>query len=88
MIKKLKIIIIAVLATAIMNVSAYADTLVTIFDRSGHEVIDVVLLEGADNIDRETFVKGFESTSGMKVSRSEAGRKAGLWYINLFVYHK
>lgn len=88
MIKKLKIIIIAVLATAIMKVSVYADTLVTIFDRSGQNVIDVILLEGADNINKETFVKGFEATSGMKVSKSEAGRKAGLWYINLFVYQK
>lgn len=88
MIKKLKIILIAVLATAIMSVSAYADTLVTIFDRSGQNVIDVILLEGANDINREAFIAGFEATSGMKVSKSEAGRKAGLWYINLFVYQK
>lgn len=87
MIKKFKIIIIAVLATAIMNVSAYADTLVTIFDRKG-EVVSVVLLEGANNINKETFIEGFEKTSGMRVSKSEAGRKAGLWYINLWVYQK
>lgn len=87
MIKKFKIIIIAVLATAIMNVSAYADTLVTIFSRKG-EVLNVVLLEGANNINKETFVEGFEKTSGMRVSKSEAGRKAGLWYINLWVYQK
>lgn len=87
MIKKLKIIIIAVLATAIISVSAYADTLLTIFDRKG-EVVKVVLLEGANNLNKETFIEGFEKTSGMKVSKSESGRKAGLWYINLWVYQK